>query len=78
MVLYPSYVSSESEISIMHLLLAMLNPLHSKMNQEFKKHLCNQSSYYEKNQTISIPLREPSHGTTKLTLFTVKDEWNTK
>jgi len=61
-------------------LSAMFNSLHSSTNQEvFEKHLCNKSSYYEKDWQFLITQRKPSCATTKLTLFTVsKDEWNTK
>jgi len=55
----------------------MFNLLHSSTNEEFfKKHLFNQSSHHEKYGCYT---RNPSHTTTKSTLFTVsKDEWNTK
>ena len=49
------------------------------MNQElFEKHLCNQSSYYEKYG--QFPLRREAISTTaKSAPFTVsKDEWDTK
>ena len=54
----------------------MFNPLHSITNQElFEKHLCNQSSHYEKYYYEW----KPSHTTAKLTPFAVsKDEWDTK
>jgi len=58
----------------------MFKPLHSSANQELiEKHLCNQSSLYEKYGRF--PLRKGSHHLllTKSTLFTVnKDEWDTK
>ena len=57
----------------------MFNLLHSSTNQElFKKHLCNQSSYYENTDDFHYE-GKPSRATTKLTLFAVsKDEWDTK
>jgi len=42
-------IISESEKSITVLLSAMLTPLHSSANLvPFEKHICNQSSHYEK------------------------------
>jgi len=52
----------------------MFNWLHSNMNQElFEKHLCNQSSHYEKYGRFVTP-RKPSRAITKLTLFPVSKE----
>jgi len=47
--------------------------------QLFEKKLCNQSSYYENLQIISIMNGSHHVPTTKSTLFAVrKDEWDTK
>jgi len=61
-------------------LSAMFDSLHSSTNQEvFEKHLCNESSHYEKYGQFLFTQRKPWHATTKLMLFTVsKDEWNIK
>ena len=79
---YPSYINYclKSEISIIALLLAMLNPLNSSTNQElFKKHLCNQNIHYEKYGQFLLHEGKPSHTTVKSIFFAVsKDEWDTK
>jgi len=71
-------------------LSAMFDSLHSSTNQEvFEKNLCNKSSHYEKYGGFKflVTQRKPSRATidssiygatTKLTLFTVSNEWNTK
>jgi len=61
-------------------LSAVFDSLQSSKNQElFEKHLCNNSSHYEKYGRFLVTQRKPSRATTELTLFTVsKDEWNTK
>ena len=58
----------------------MFTPLHSSTNQElFEKHVCDQSSHYEKYGRFLVTQRKPSRATTKLMVFAVsKDEWNTK
>ena len=57
----------------------MFNPLHNIANQElFEKHLCNQSSHYEKYGHFHYK-EKPSCAIAKLTLFNVgKDKWDTK
>jgi len=61
-------------------LSAVFNSLHSSTNQElFEKHLCKESSHYEKYGRFLATQRNPSRATTKLMLFAVsKDGWNTK
>ena len=76
---YPSYINNhlKSEVSIMlHCQLCMFNPLHSSTNQQlFEKHLCNQSSHYEKYRRFPYE-GKPSCATAKSTLFAVsKNEW---
>ena len=77
-VVCPSFINYhlKSEVSITLPCWLRSTLLHSNTNQEpFEKHLCNQSSHYEKYRYIG----KPSRATAKLTLFAVnKDEWDTK
>ena len=71
----PSYVYQKWSIHYAILSAAFKPPLHNSINQElFEKHLCSQSSHYEKHKRF--PLLKVVITTS---LFTInKDEWDTR
>ena len=76
----PQLSLSSEKLSIHYAaLLAMFNPLYNITNQElFEKHLCNQSSHYEKYGRFLLQ-RKAVTCYRKSTPFAVsKDKWDTK